>query len=135
MDVLVFKRPRPFINRTGLGDQKAGAFGLDPTGRRDVQLRVSKANSPEPIGGPFAVTGRAANVLARKVPPSTALRLQKGARVRSALLRVHAAALNFGSPSLRRHFGHVDLFRSRLVNLAGRGIPRGVRLDLPVLFA
>jgi len=55
--------------------------------------------------GPFAVTGGAAKVPAQKVLSSTASRLQKGARARSALLRAHAAALNFGSSSVRRQLG------------------------------
>ena len=106
VDMLLFKRPRPFINRTGLGDKKVRAFGLDSTGRRHVQLRVSKTDSPEPIKtAPLRSQAEQLNVPAQKVLSSTASRLQKGARARSVLLRVHAAALNFRSSSVRRHFG------------------------------
>ena len=39
----------PVYQQDGTRGQKARAFGLDSTGRRHVQLRVSKTDSPEPI--------------------------------------------------------------------------------------
>ncbi len=114
----------------GLGASTAAAVS-PPT-------RGSFGPARAPTGPSAAATPGGSAACVRRGRPSTTLRLQKGARVRSALLRVHAAALNFGSSSVRRHLGRCGSLPES-IGQSGRawhparrspGRPCALRLDL-----